>query len=246
MPVNHTCPYCQHKIVLQDADVQKNEIILKFSNERVKHGWTGIRLVSYVCPNPGCQELSITVYWEKLTWDFANRLSFVDEDSTEPLAVWQLRPQSSAKPQPDYIPPQLVEDYNEACRIRDLSPKASATLSRRCLQGMIQDFWGVKDKRTLYQEIEAIKEKVDAATWEAIDTVRGVGNIGAHMEKDVDLIVSVEPGEAQLLLELIETLFDEWYVAKHDREQRMGAIKRLGEEKRAAKRQNTDPAAKDS
>ena len=160
--------------------------------------------------------------------------------------MWRLRPESSAKPQPDYIPPQIVEDYYEACRIRDLSPKASATLSRRCLQGMIRHFWDVKDKKNLYEEIEAIKEKADTATWEAIDTVRGVGNIGAHMEKDVDLIVSVEPGEAQLLLELIETLFDEWYVAKHDREQRMGAIKRLGEEKRAAKCQNTDPAAKDS
>ena len=128
--------------------------------------------------------------------------------------------------------PQIVEDYNEAYRIRDLSPKSSATLSRRCLQSMVRNFWGVNDKKTLKEEIEAIQGKVDKATWEAIDSVRSVGNIDAHMEKDVDLIVSVEPGEAQLLLELIETLFAEWYVAKHDREQRMRALKRLGEEKK--------------
>ncbi|MCP1830281.1 hypothetical protein ACVIHH_005106 [Bradyrhizobium sp. USDA 4518] len=34
---------------------------------------------------------------------------------------------------------------------------------------------------------------------DAIDAVRIVGNIGAHMEKDVNLIVDIEPGEAQML-----------------------------------------------
>ena len=245
MPVNYTCPYCQHKILLQDADIHEAYILFKFLGDRVRHGRTGVQLVSYACPNPTCQELAISVYWHELA-DIRYEQVFTREALRKRLGMWRLRPESSAKPQPDYIPPQIVEDYYEACRIRDLSPKASATLSRRCLQGMIRHFWDVKDKKNLYEEIEAIKEKVDTATWEAIDTVRGVGNIGAHMEKDVDLIVSVEPGEAQLLLELIETLFDEWYVAKHDREQRMGEIKRLGEEKRAAKCQNTDPAAKDS
>ena len=134
----------------------------------------------------------------------------------------------------------------ESFPIRNLSPKASATLSRRCLQGMIRDFWSVNDKKTLKQEIEVIQGKVDKATWEAIDSVRSVENIGAHMEKGTNLIVAVEPKEAQLLLELIETLFAEWHIAKHDREQRMGALKRLGEEKKAATDKNANPAARDS
>ena len=234
MPVNHTCPYCQHDIVLQAHDVQNDEVAFRFS-DRVKYGLTGLLLVSYVCPNPNCQELAITVYWHELAEIRYENARIARDAWGERLGVWQLRPESSAKPQPDYIPSQIVEDYYEACRIRDLSPKASATLSRRCLQGMIRDFWDVKDKKNLYQEIEAIKEKVDPLTWEAIDAVRSVGNIGAHMEKDTDFIVSVEPGEAQLLLELIETLFDEWYVAKHDREQRMEALKQLGKEKETAK-----------
>ena len=54
---------------------------------------------------------------------------------------------------------------------------------------------------------------------EAIDHVRTIGNIGAHMEKDIDLIIEVDPGEAQALIELIELLFEEWYVAKYEREQ---------------------------
>jgi len=36
---------------------------------------------------------------------------------------------------------------------------------------------------------------------EAIDYVRQIGNIGAHMEKDIDQVIPVEPDEAQLLIE---------------------------------------------
>gem|GEM_PF-3019389 len=105
---------------------------------------------------------------------------------------WRLIPPSNAKVFPDYIPKPLIDDYTEACLIKDASPKASATLSRRCLQGIIRDFWEVKPAR-LVDEIEAIKDKTDHLTWEAIDTVRKVGNIGAHMEKDINLIVEVDP-----------------------------------------------------
>ena len=58
---------------------------------------------------------------------------------------WRLIPESDAKVFPDYIPQQIREDYVEASKIKELSPKASATLSRRCLQGMIRDFWGTPD-----------------------------------------------------------------------------------------------------
>lgn len=236
-PLNATCPYCQHKIVLQDADIHTREVAFKFSDERVKHGQTGLQILSYACPNQDCKELVIRVSWKHLVLD-----RFGNPHLTERIFEWQLRPESSAKPQPDYIPSQLREDYYEACQIRDLSPKASATLSRRCLQGIIRDFWGVKDKPNLRQEIEAIKEKLDTATWEAIDTLRRIGNIGAHMENDTNLIVSVDPKEAQLLLGLIETLFEEWYVAKHDREQKMQELKQLGEAKEAERHKNTDPS----
>ncbi len=44
--------------------------------------------------------------------------------------------------------------------------------------------------------------------------VKSVGNIGAHLEQDVNLIVDVDPGEAETLLQLIHLLDIEWYVAK--------------------------------
>lgn len=63
-----------------------------------------------------------------------------------------------------------------------------------------------------------------------------MGNIGAHMEKDVNLIVDVDPDEAGLLIWLIETLFEEWYIAKHERETKMKALKKLAVDKKAAKK----------
>jgi len=120
----------------------------------------------------------------------------------------------------------VLNDYEEACLIKDLSPKASATLARRCLQGMIRDFWKVKEKN-LFEEIKAIQDKIEPEVWEAIDSIRSLGNIGAHMEKDINIIVDVEPDEAQLLISLLEMLFDEWYIAANERKERLQKIKDL-------------------
>ncbi|MGL5632893.1 MAG: hypothetical protein ACRDD3_11080, partial [Azovibrio sp.] len=68
---------------------------------------------------------------------------------------------------------------------------------------------------------EGIKEKVDPTTWAAIDAVRQIGNIGAHMEKDIDLIIDVDPDEAQMLINLIESLIQDWYVVRHERDERL-------------------------
>lgn len=82
-------------------------------------------------------------------------------------------------------------------------------------------------------EIDAIEPKVDPATWAAIDALRKLGNIGAHMEKDISLIVDVDPGEADLLIELIETLLKEWYVNREERKNRMAALVAAAASKKA-------------
>jgi len=118
---------------------------------------------------------------------------------------------------PNYIPEAIRNDYQEACAIINLSPKASATLSRRCLQGMIRDFWDIKESN-LAQAIEKLEGKIPAPQWKVIDGVRRIGNIGAHMEKDINLIVDIEPDEAQKLIKLIEHLLEQWYINRHEQE----------------------------
>jgi hypothetical protein len=128
-----------------------------------------------------------------------------------------------------------VSDYTEACLIVEKSPKASATLARRCLQGMIRDFHQVK-KDKLVEEIKAIQDRIDPLTWEAIDAVRSIGNIGAHMEKDINLIVDVDEGEAKELIRLIELLIDDWYITRHNRQLQLESIKKIKATKDAAKK----------
>ena len=55
---------------------------------------------------------------------------------------------------------------------------------------MIRDFYNVKDKKTLKEEIDSIKNKVNSDVWEAIKTVKNIGNIaGSHVGKiDLNLI----------------------------------------------------------
>jgi hypothetical protein len=177
-------------------------------------------MAAVFCPNPDCKQISLTLKLFRL----------LPGQMPELIRVWKLLPESKAKSFPDYIPTPILADYKEACLIASLSPKASATLARRCLQGMIRDFWGIKEKR-LKDEVDAVKEKVDSQTWDAIDSVRKIGNIGAHMEADINLIVDVDPDEADLLIGLIETLLSDWYIARHNRQERMSKIKAMSEEK---------------
>lgn len=137
-----------------------------------------------------------------------------------------IHPKSKAIQFPDYIPQQIREDYEEAYAILHLSPKASATLSRRCLQGMIRDFFKVPNS-TLFKEIDDISDKVSPTIRNVLDSVRKIGNIGAHMEKDVNLILEISDGESEKLLKLIELLIKNWYIEEHDAETLINDIEQI-------------------
>ncbi len=217
-----TCPYCNRPCTVGDHDVR---IISSDGYISEEYGHYRCLITIIVCPNEQCRQriISLAIY------QYA--------DFSKKIFSWQLLPESEAKPFPEYIPTQLRNDYAEACLIKNKSPKASATLSRRCLQGMIRDFWEIRKGR-LIDEIDELKTRVDPNTWKAIDSVRYVGNIGAHMANDVNLIMDVEPKEAALLIWLIETLFEEWYIARHERETKMKALVELAKDKKAP--QQTD------
>ena len=88
-------------------------------------------------------------------------------------------------------------------------------------------------------EITSLKGKVSPTQWKAIDGLRKIGNIGAHMEKDVELIIDVDPGEAKKLLKLIELLIEKWYIARNDEEQLLDEISKLADEKEAERKSGT-------
>ncbi len=76
--------------------------------------------------------------------------------------------------------------------------------------------------------------------------MRKIGNYGAHMEKDIDVIVEIEPGEAAALIELFELLFKEWYVARETRQARLAAIQGIRETKDDAAKNNQAEAASET
>ncbi|OPY76317.1 MAG: hypothetical protein A4E63_00152 [Syntrophorhabdus sp. PtaU1.Bin050] len=222
-----TCPFCNRDTVITAERIHNDHTDLTIPNAEGPR-----RLTSHfiVCPNPKCKKTTLSVAL------FVRQTDQVGRPSAGKLVQqWSLIPSSRAVAFPDYIPQPVIDDYDEACLIADLSPKASATLSRRCLQSIIRDFWKVKPGR-LVDEIEQIKDRTDPITCEAIDSVRKVGNIGAHMEKDIDLIVDVEPHEAALLIGLIETLIRDWYIAREERKTRLVEIKRMADRKDEAKK----------
>ncbi len=225
-PFPWTCPFCNHDSIITYSNIYVISANLSIEN---KHGPKIAFFYFVVCPNPECKEFTFTVSL------YDAYLRQPQYQPTSMIKQWNLIPPSEAKVFPHYIPKPILDDYAEGCLIKDLSPKASATLSRRCLQGMIRDFWGVK-KSKLIDEIEAIKDKVDPLTWKAIDAVRRIGNIGAHMEQDINLIIDVEQDEASLLIQLIETLIKDWYITRYEREERLKQIVEVANQKESQKK----------
>lgn len=228
------CPYCQKGQTIDTKDWQeyrKTNIGLWHEKEDEKDH--DLNVIAIRCRNDACSRFTIKAY----LLSGNGRIQYDDYSIAQPSVSvsYDMKPQSSAKPQPGYIPKPIVEDYEEACLIKNLSPKASAALCRRCLQGMIRDFWGVKAD-TLYNEINKIEEKCDPEVWQSIDAIREIGNIGAHMQKDVNVIVEVEADEAEILIQLIEQLFEEWYTFREKRKRKLEAALALKEAKKEQKK----------
>ena len=227
------CPYCNHHTTILGSNFHSNVSDLQIEN---KSGLRRLRVEWIVCPNTECKNYVLMSCLSELKYNSPTR-EWIDG---EVIRYFDLIPGSNAKLFPEYIPQVILNDYQEACAIRLLSPKASATLARRCLQGMIRNFWNIKKNR-LVDEINAIEDKIDPLTWQSIDAVRKIGNIGAHMEKDIDLIIDVEHNEANLLINLIELLINDWYINRFEREKKLNKLIEISKQKEDEKKGIHEP-----
>jgi len=223
------CPYCQQYFAPTEKNLDRGSLFFQTKDETGNAKYLSVLHV--VCPNDKCKKSIIKLAVEYCEKDPDSYINV----SRQHLLTKQILPEGISHSYPSYIPKQLREDYEEACKIVDLSPKASATLSRRCLQGIIRDYHGITKGR-LVDEVNALQGKIEPDVWNAIDAVRKIGNIGAHMEKDVNVIVEIEPEEAQQLIRLIEMLFDEWYVRREERKKQLQAIQAIAADKDAQKK----------
>jgi hypothetical protein len=116
---------------------------------------------------------------------------------------------------PAEVPETFANEFYEAVRVLALSPKSSAALARRSLQELLREKAGVRES-TLDAEIQKVLDSRSLPSYfaDAIDAIRVIGNFAAHpiKSKNTGEIIPVEPGEAEWLLDVIEGLFDFYFV----------------------------------
>ena len=160
---------------------------------------------------PACHEIIIKIGRRASLgaslWD----TSWLDERTVWPHVV-------ARTPLGDEIPSALKADYSEACEVLPISPKASAALSRRVLQALLQEqgYTG----GNLARQVDAVLSETDpskvlpTSIKASVDAIRNFGNFSAHQTTDSisSQIIDVEPEEAKWCLEIVERLFDHYYV----------------------------------
>ena len=197
------CPHC-----LVEINPTFSEIYLGGDTESC---WS---IYTMNCPNIFCGKMIVDLASGETKKDpYGNMLGsglykILNRQTLHPFA-------SSRPPVPIEVDLVFANDYNEACLIITYSPKASAALSRRCLQHILREKSGVK-KGDLANEIQQV---IDSKTLpshlsESIDAVRNIGNFAAHPLKSTSSgeIIEVEAGEAEWLLDVLEALFDFYFV----------------------------------
>ena len=200
---NWTCPACRIEILLDQSDQQISDKAASLNGE-----WRFVRTQFVRCRR--CGEIAVTVGVYVPHSDATQAIPIPADRNyfaaKQTLFEQRILPWGTGKKynDDDGVPAPIRADFEEAHAIRTLSPRASATLARRCMQAVIRDVYELPHARTLADELKAAKEKMEPDLWRAMDALRTVGNIGAHMERDMDTIVDVDPEEASKLLRGLE------------------------------------------
>lgn len=237
IPVNHKeswlCPHCYKAATMREGDD-----IFTASGKIENHdgGRATYTFKAYSCPNPQCRKLSIRI---NISDNIANPTIHIGEINSS-YAIKQYRdrqkidldmmliPFGNAREWPEYVNKNVREDYKEACLVLSFSPKASATLLRRCLQTIIRDFWKI-ERGTLYEEIKAIPdEKIDPELKQLFLDLKDAGNFGAHLSEET-LYLEMSQEEAETIIEFIETVIDKTYIQAEKDKQLSQKMNDIGE-----------------
>jgi len=143
------------------------------------------------------------------------------------LALEFIYPFHNARPPcPPEVPATLAKDYTQACNVLPISPEASAALSRRCFQGVFREKG--YQQRDLATQIQAVLDSniLPSQISSALHAARNIGNFAAHPMKSQHSgeILEVEPEEAQWNLEVLEALFDFYFVQPVVNQKRIDAL----------------------
>ncbi|TGL68524.1 DUF4145 domain-containing protein [Leptospira kmetyi] len=194
------CPHCLHQTT---PEINEERI-----DTDIKGDWI---FQSFVCPNEECKKIVINILCGKI-YGHSGGWSIKEVKFKELVYPRNISRNHLSS---ELIPLNILNDYQEACNVLNVSPKASAALSRRCLQNLLHNYAQIKGK-SLDDEISIIISSGSLPTYIAnsIDAIRNIGNYAAHPKKSISSgeIVDVEIGEAEWSIEVLETLFDFYFI----------------------------------
>jgi len=229
------CPHCGNIMTLTRANSVSIPIFMHnnlLSAGRASVNDEAILAISYIrCPSDACQKTVCKII------GLCEEFRGIEK---------QIYPKYKGTPVPENVPDHIANDYIEACMVLEDSPKASATMSRRCLQGMIRDFWEIS-KNNLHSELEALRGRIDGEIIDTLQAFKSIANIGAHPERnsEIDILLSVGDTEAQDLIQMIEFLFDDWYVRASKTKSLFNRIRSTHDNKKLQRESSSDtPTAK--
>src|SRR6266852_7360550 len=157
------CPHCAVAI----HEGQNPVPIFDYPDFKLPKGEINLRQVWYV-DHQRCPECGGVIIWLR---------SFIHSK----WESWVVHPKSSLRPIPPDVTAPYRQDFNEAALVLRDSEKASAALSRRCLQSILRDKAGIKPS-DLYNEIEEVisSGRLPTDIADALHVVRVIGNLAAH------------------------------------------------------------------
>lgn len=191
------CPHC---LVEFHDQVRAYEL-----EEDIDGGW-GI----LACKCPSCERLILKLARGNIAYPGGVRGFF---NPTDEILI---RPKTINRPPvPSQVPDEFAVDYKEASLVLSDSAKASAALSRRCLQHLLREKAGVTPGNLTNEIQEVLDSKgLPSHISESLDAIRNIGNFAAHPMKSQSTgeIVPIEPGEAEWTLDVMEMLYDFYFV----------------------------------
>ena len=229
----HKCPYCGY---MYEVVLGQNTYSNMFSSPG---GSVAIHSLIFVCPHIACGKTELTVEAGSppvSAGKGAERQRTCGELANSFFSARLLPIEACGKQEfkTAEVPEAVFHDYDQACRLLKASPCASATYSRRCLQGMVRKKFKLKPGK-FQNEIKTLASMNGTIRQEVIDaleSVRKIGKFRAMPEDDVKVLVGVNYDEARQTLEVIEALLFDWFLAPADREKRAEALKAIIESKK--------------
>ena len=156
-----------------------------------------------------------------------NDLILINGYKNDALLHYYAVPQRPAKEKIQGVPEKYASLYREASDVLEVSPRASAALSRTCLQMLLREYGNVKPD-TLVKEIEQVlaSQSLTTELAKTIDTIRIRGNYAVHPDKSTEpgKIVDIEAGEAEWGLEILKDLFDHYITKPKDQSEKLKAF----------------------